>query len=81
MSVASKSEEQLMCVRCQHVADKNEKYCIRCGAPLVNRCSDEKGLLGKGCTKINRQDAAYCSQCGEPTFFHKAGLIEGYSGF
>lgn len=67
-------DEQRVCLRCSHVNGKHA-YCIKCGAPLVNRCLDEPGLLKKGCGKVNPSEAAFCSFCGEQTTFNKAGLV------
>lgn len=69
-------KEEVRCVRCLHLAEEKDRFCVRCGAPLINRCSNEKTLLSKGCSKVNRKDAAYCSSCGAPTIFYLAGLIE-----
>ncbi len=63
------------CIRCSKVPSENDKYCNDCGAPLENRCSDEPGILKKGCRFVNPPDAAYCAKCGEPTMFHLHGLI------
>lgn len=71
----SDEKEEVRCVRCHHVAEEKEEYCIKCGAPLINRCSDAPGLLSKGCGKKNHPGAAYCAHCGSPTVFHKEGLV------
>lgn len=63
------------CIRCGRVPDKDDKYCISCGAPVINRCTKKKTPLHKGCSKINRPDAAYCSECGSPTTFKEWGLL------
>ncbi|MEC0228323.1 double zinc ribbon domain-containing protein [Paenibacillus alba] len=72
--MAEKSELQT-CFRCQYVADKDDKYCIRCGAPLKNKCTKEKSLLHKGCSKVNKADAKFCSDCGTETTFSQWGLF------
>ncbi|MEW9698883.1 zinc ribbon domain-containing protein [Paenibacillus sp. SI8] len=70
------AEEELQtCVRCGFVADKEEKYCIKCGAPLKNRCTKKKTPLHGGCGKINKRDAKYCSDCGTETLFSDMGLL------
>ncbi|GFZ90368.1 hypothetical protein GCM10008018_40810 [Paenibacillus marchantiophytorum] len=70
------AEKELQtCVRCHYVADKEERYCIRCGAPLKNKCTKEKSLLHKGCSKVNKADAKFCSDCGTATIFSELGLI------
>jgi len=74
--MADKKKEPIACLRCQHIGDENDKHCVKCGAPLINRCGDEPGgLLSNGCSHVNRPDAAYCAKCGHPTLFHKEGLI------
>lgn len=74
----AEKEKKRTCVRCLYDHSEDDQYCIRCGAPLVNRCTDESGLLSKGCSKVNSPEAAYCSRCGQPTVFHRAGLVKGY---
>lgn len=75
MTDKDKPKKLVTCVRCAHITEETDEYCIRCGAPLHNRCTDEPGLLDKGCTKVNAADAAYCASCGQPTAFYKAGLV------
>ncbi|OCT14200.1 hypothetical protein A8709_25545 [Paenibacillus pectinilyticus] len=72
--MADKDELQT-CVRCKYVAVKEDKYCIRCGAPLKNRCTKEKSLMHKGCYKVNKADAKFCADCGTETTFNQLGLI------
>ncbi|MDF2719498.1 MAG: hypothetical protein K0R28_6423 [Paenibacillus sp.] len=67
--------EKEPCVRCGHQPEKTDKYCVRCGAPLVNRCTKKRSPLHKGCSKVNKQDAAYCADCGTPTLFRESGLL------
>ncbi|GIP38168.1 hypothetical protein J31TS4_14480 [Paenibacillus sp. J31TS4] len=69
------AKEPVSCIRCSKQASETDKYCIDCGAPLQNRCSDEPGLLKKGCTYLNAPNAAYCAKCGEPTLFQLHGLL------
>jgi hypothetical protein len=63
------------CIRCGFIPDEKDKYCINCGAPLQNRCTNDGGLLGDPCTNINPPNAAFCAKCGAPTLFQKKGLI------
>jgi hypothetical protein len=63
------------CIRCGRISEEKHKYCIRCGAPLVNRCTNDGGLLGEPCNKINKQNAVFCMECGTYTTFYKAGLL------
>lgn len=69
----SKKEEK-RCIRCNQLADEKDQYCINCGAPLINRCIDQKAK-GYGCGFVNRADAAYCAKCGMQTTFNLHGLI------
>jgi RNA polymerase subunit RPABC4/transcription elongation factor Spt4 len=69
------ADEPIICVKCGHVAEEKEEYCTKCGSPLINRCSDRKGLIDKGCSKVNKPDAAFCAKCGLPTVFNKQGLV------
>ncbi|CAM3830463.1 zinc ribbon domain-containing protein [Cohnella lubricantis] len=64
------------CIRCGRMPDENDKYCIDCGVPVHNRCSDEPGILKKGCSFVNPPTAAYCAKCGEPTVYQLHGLIQ-----
>jgi RNA polymerase subunit RPABC4/transcription elongation factor Spt4 len=63
------------CVRCGYMADKEDSYCILCGAPLKNRCTKKRSPLHNGCSKINKPDAKYCSACGTETLFNDWGLL------
>jgi hypothetical protein len=71
----SKKAELEPCARCSKLPHENDVHCTDCGAPLQNRCSDEHGLLKKGCSYVNPRTAAYCGKCGEPTVFQLHGLI------
>ncbi|MFD1737316.1 hypothetical protein ACFSCX_12200 [Bacillus salitolerans] len=69
-------KEKIKCVRCSHVADDKDKYCIKCGAPLMNYCADTKrGKSKHHCGANNKRDAHYCSKCGHETIFKQRGLI------
>lgn len=63
------------CIRCGSIPEEKDKYCIHCGAPLVNKCTRPKSPLHAGCSKVNRRDAAFCSGCGHPTTFRVEGLL------
>lgn len=74
------NEEPRQCARCGFVNEKSDNHCIKCGAPLLNKCTDEPGLLSKGCTFVNKPDAAYCAKCGQPTIFSKHGIATPHFG-
>ncbi len=50
--------------------DEQELFCSKCGAPVVNRCSDYN------CDKLLREDAKYCKYCGAPSIFNNYGLLD-----
>ncbi|MGV3487285.1 MAG: hypothetical protein ACO1OC_01690 [Tuberibacillus sp.] len=68
-------DEPRPCARCGYVNDKDHKNCIKCGAPLLNKCADEPGLIHKGCSFTNKPEAAFCAKCGHPTIFNKEGIV------
>ena len=76
--MADKKKEKPTCIRCGHVGEENDKNCIKCGAPLINKCADEPGLVSKGCSHVNPPTAAFCSKCGHPTVFNQEGLVHPY---
>lgn len=71
-------EEPRQCARCGSVNDSSYAHCIRCGAPLLNRCGDEPGMISKGCTFVNSPEAAFCAKCGHPTIFNQEGIVRAY---
>ncbi|CAM3586423.1 DZANK-type domain-containing protein [Paenibacillus glucanolyticus] len=64
------------CIRCGRIPGEEDEYCSDCGVPILNRCSDEPGIFGKGCTFVNPPTAVYCTKCGEPTVYQLNGLIQ-----
>lgn len=79
--MSDKKEELPVCVRCHKTGEEKDRYCTSCGAPLYNHCTDEKGLLSKGCRFLNPSHAAYCAKCGQETTFKRAGLVAPYVPF
>lgn len=69
------AEEQRTCPKCFHVADEKDSYCIKCGSPLINRCTKGASPNHKGCEAENRAEAAFCAKCGSPTVFGEMGLV------
>lgn len=73
--MADDEKEPIYCYRCKSTNYEGDKYCVHCGAPLVNRCMDEAGKLDKGCGAKNEPHAAFCVKCGHKTLFHHHGLV------
>ncbi|NSL50925.1 hypothetical protein [Calidifontibacillus erzurumensis] len=71
----SDKKEEKICKRCLFKADEKDQYCIRCGAPLINRCTDFKTGGKHYCGFVNRPDARYCAKCGHETVFKQYGLV------
>lgn len=67
--------DQKSCIRCRQTYKEKDLFCISCGAPVINKCTFDGGLLDDPCTKINPHNAAFCASCGSPTRFYKEGLI------
>jgi hypothetical protein len=69
----SENEKQLranFCPKCDN-EDISEiaVFCILCGTPLFNYCSDEK------CNHLNSIYAYFCELCGEPTIYNQDGIV------
>ncbi|WEG12004.1 zinc ribbon domain-containing protein [Pullulanibacillus sp. KACC 23026] len=73
--MADDKDEKILCYRCGYSADKGDKHCVLCGAPLENLCMDEPGLVHSGCGAKNDPHAAFCKKCGHPTLFHHHGIV------
>lgn len=61
------------CKKCNHINSYDSNFCIRCGTPLLNICSNPN------CSNCQYQielsdDAAFCPLCGAETVFNKYGL-------
>jgi hypothetical protein len=63
------------CFRCGNITGEKEKFCTNCGASLINRCTNDGGLLGEPCNKTQSKNALYCADCGSYTTFYQAGLL------
>jgi hypothetical protein len=62
-----------ICLRCQHENDDQNNYCIKCGAPLRNICTNRR------CSNWEQDvplldEAAFCPLCGSETLFKIYGL-------
>jgi hypothetical protein len=69
------ADSRRTCIRCGCTGEPSDLYCTECGAPIVNRCMREEGLLNEACGHINPDHAAFCAKCGAETAFRRAGLI------
>lgn len=61
------------CLKCNaetNSKDSEEFFCSRCGAPIVNRCSDYS------CGKLLKEDAKFCKYCGSASIFKNYGLLD-----
>lgn len=74
--MANEEKEKIVCHRCGYTAEKGDKHCVLCGAPLENRCMDEPGLVHSGCGAKNEPHAAFCVKCGYPTLFNHHGIVK-----
>ncbi|ASN59787.1 hypothetical protein CG419_03730 [Latilactobacillus curvatus] len=63
------------CLRCGTLCSpqkgKNE-YCMRCGAPIINMCTN---LQCENSENFLPVDAVYCPLCGNDTVFHQFSLV------
>ena len=58
----------LYCGQARH--DRDARFCIMCGNPIVNKCSE--------CPHRNIAIARYCEKCGRPTLFFLRGLLQPF---
>jgi hypothetical protein len=63
------------CFRCGSISGEKDKYCSSCSSPLINRCTNDGGLLGEPCNKTLSSYAVYCTDCGSYTTFYQEGLL------
>ena len=47
----------MTCTHCQHLNDKDAKFCNQCGTKLAFRCSQ--------CGKVNQPNSKFCKECGK----------------
>lgn len=69
MNVEYKAKKCLNCKAETDPNDEEELFCSKCGAPVVNRCSDYN------CDKLLKEDAKFCKYCGSPSIFNNYGLF------
>lgn len=61
------------CPVCKRKTDKNdaeEQFCIDCGTPLINTCTNYN------CKAILPADAAHCKYCGDFSVFANIGIVK-----
>lgn len=61
------------CLRCNYSNEDSNNYCIKCGVPLKNICTN------RNCENWKKEiilldEAAFCPQCGSETLFKTFGL-------
>lgn len=61
------------CLRCSHINDDSNNYCIKCGAPLKNICTNRNCESWETGTILS-DEAAFCPLCGSETLFKTFGL-------
>lgn len=61
------------CLNCGAETDPNdneEYFCSKCGAPVVNRCSNYE------CDHLLKETALFCKYCGCKSTFNNYGLFD-----
>ena len=64
------------CLRCNTPVEQdwdNFAYCMKCGAPIINTCTDLNCINSR---KMLPVDAAFCPICGNETVFYQYGLVK-----
>lgn len=61
------------CLRCHHSNDEQNNFCIKCGAPLKNICTNRHCYNYKNDVVLT-EEAAFCPLCGSETLFKTYGL-------
>lgn len=64
-----KVKKCLVCNSETDINDDEELFCSKCGAPIINRCSNYE------CSKLLKEDAKYCKYCGSSSIFYNYGLL------
>ena len=68
-----------ICLRCQHENDDQNNYCIKCGAPLRNICTNRRCSNWEQDVLLT-DEAAFCPLCGSETLFKAYGLASSWLG-
>lgn len=72
----------LICPKCNNEETNLGKYCIICGANLVNVCAGTEIYdnghedYREGCGTIAPGNARYCYKCGNETTFYQSGILK-----
>lgn len=64
-----KAKKCLQCSALTDTDDTEELFCSKCGAPVVNRCSNYE------CDELLKEDAKFCKYCGSTSIFYNYGLL------
>lgn len=67
--------DQKSCIRCRQTYKENDLFCISCGAPVINKCTFDGGLLDDPCTKINPHNAVFVQAVVPLLVSIKKGLL------
>lgn len=68
--VKYKVKKCLQCGAETNLNDNEELFCSKCGAPLVNRCSNYS------CKKFLKENDKYCKHCGSASTFNNYGILD-----
>ncbi|WP_049512376.1 zinc-ribbon domain-containing protein [Streptococcus anginosus] len=63
-----------VCLRCQHVNDEENNFCIKCGAPLKNICTNKRCPNWENAVTL-ADEAVFCPLCGTETLFKVYGMV------
>lgn len=61
------------CLRCKYNNDDKNNYCIKCGAPLKNVCTNICCSNYENDIQLP-DEAAFCPLCGSETLFKTYGI-------
>lgn len=67
-------ETKKFCLRCHKLNDNHNNYCIYCGTPVRNICTN-KVCENYISDETLSNDAVFCPSCGSETLFKVHGLV------
>lgn len=62
------------CLRCKHLNNANGNYCIYCGTPIRNICTNRSCDIYLSNTTLTDK-AVFCPLCGSETLFKVYGMV------